>query len=250
MRSTLKKTVKTAEEVAPEQASEQLIVRPTQALVPATYVQDSDAEGEFSSSDSIKPTMSIVAKTGDKSDLFAPGSIILNNEFVIGGTKNSVDIAAVIKIKKRYQNDLPYSPGSDFGDVVDHAQEFIDRDGVLGYRPFEDKVSTHYWIPILQILWVVKQPAGLEPDAATLFPFVVGEDNYAIVGYTARTKTAYNGVAKVLIDAKSKRGTVRELAYKLSTKGESWQDRSWIQANLRSTGPVDADLAQFMTENE
>jgi hypothetical protein len=156
----------------------------------------------------------------------------------------------VIKIKKRYQNDLPFAPGSDFGDVVDHASDFVEKGGVLEYRPFEDKISTHYWMPLLQILWLVKQPADLPPDAATLFPFELGGSNYAIVGYTARTKTAYNGVAKILIDAKSKRGTVRELAYRLTTKGESWQDRSWIQANVRATGPVDPEIRKFIDANE
>jgi hypothetical protein len=248
MRTSLKKIK--AEEVEPEQADSQLVVRPSQALIIAPYVADADAEGEFSSSDSIRPTMAIVAKTGDRSDQFPPGSIILNNEFIIGDIKHPVEIASVIKIKKRFQNDLPFAPGSDFGDVVDHAVEFVDKGGVLEYRPFNDKISTHYWIPLLQIMWLVKQPVDLPPDAATLFPFELGGSNYAIVGYTARTKTAYNGVAKILIDAKSKRGTVRELAYKLTTKGESWQDRSWIQANLRATGSVDPEIAKFIDANE
>src|ERR1039458_9507535 len=134
MRTSLKKNKE--EEVAPEQAGGQLAVRPSQALIIAPYVADVDAEGEFSSSDSIRPTMAIVAKTGDRSDQFAPGSIILNNEFVIGDTKHPVEIAAVIKIKKRYQNDLPFAPGSDFGDVVDHASDFVEKGGGLVYHLF------------------------------------------------------------------------------------------------------------------
>ena len=248
MRTSLRKNKEV--EVGPEQADSQLAVRPPQALILAPYVDDTDAEGEFSSSDSIRPTMAIVAKTGDRSDQFAPGSIILNNEFVIGDIKHPVEIAAAIKIKKRFQNDLPFAPGSDFGDVVDHAADFVEKGGILEYRAFDDKISTHYWIPLLQIMWLVKQPVDLPPDAATLFPFELGGSNYAIVGYTARTKTAYNGVGKILIDAKNKRGTVRELAYKLTTKGESWLDRSWIQANLRASGPVDPEVAKFIAENE
>jgi hypothetical protein len=246
MRTSLKKEKQA--EVGPEQADSQLAVRPVQALAIPTYVEDTDATGEFSSSDSIRPTLAIVAKVGERSDQFSPGSMILNNEFVIGDTKHPVEIAAVVKIAKLYQNDLPYAPGSDFGEVVDHAVEFVDKGGVLEYRPFDDKISTHFWIPLLRCLFLVKQPADLPPDAATLFPFEINDISYALVGYTARTKTAYNGVAKILIDAKSKRGSVRELAYRLTTKGEAFQDRSWVQANLRATGPVDPAVAQFVAE--
>lgn len=229
-----------ASPVAPSTA---LVVQPSRALAPS-YVSDEDAEGEFDRSDIQNAMLAIVAKTGELSNLFTPGDLLLNKEFVIGGVKSPVDLVA-IAIKKRYQNDLDYD-GGEMGDVVDKAIEITDRGGLLGYRPYEDKDSTHFWKPILQVLFLIKQPAGLSPAANSLFPFTVEGENYGRIGYTARTKTAYNGIAKVLIGAKQATGSVRLDTYRLSTEGETWKGKSWIQPSLRVTGPTSEEMLKFI----
>src|SRR5438876_455496 len=114
---------------------------PTTALVPreerplSRYVDTTEAQGEFTNSDRERAVMQIVAKVGDLSNTFTPGDILLNKDFVIGGTKNPIELVA-LGIKKRYQNDLDFD-GGEIGDTVDKAIEVVDRGGVLEYRPFD-----------------------------------------------------------------------------------------------------------------
>lgn len=214
-----------------------------------TTFNDEDASGEFTRDDVDKVYLSIVAKTGELSNLFTPGDFLLNKEFVIGGTKSPIDVIA-LGIKKRYQNDIPYDPSEDAGDTVDSAVEVAERSGVIGYRPFTDKVSTHFWKPILNVMFLIKRPENVTPDAVAMFPYEINGFDYALVGYTARTKTAYNGIAKPLIQAKlGAKKTVRGSVYSLSTKGETYEDKSWIQPRLRATGAPTEEVLQFIREN-
>jgi hypothetical protein len=228
----------------PETTTSTLAVRDERAVVP--FVEDNDAVGEFNADDVERAYMTIVSKVGELSNLFTPGEILLNKEFVIGSTKAPLEVIA-IAIRKRYQNDLPF--GEEMGEEVNTAMEVLDKGGVMEYRPFADKTSTYYWKPILQVVFLVKKPEGLSPDAATFFPFAIGDSDYAVVGFSARTKTGYNGIAKPLIGLKRAKGNVRCRTWRLTTKGETWEDRSWIQVSLRSTGDTTKEVLDFLTEN-
>jgi len=224
-----------------------LVARPS--YVPTVYTSDADAEGEFTSDDQQRGRLVIVAKTGRLSNQFTPGDMLLNGEYVIGNTKTGLNVVAV-GIKKIYQNDLDYD-GGDFGDTVKTAVEIVERGGVLDYRPNGDKESTHYWKPVLQILWLIQRPEGLSADAAALFPFEIEGKEYMEAGYWAASKTAYNAIAKTLIQAKSAKGSVRTVSYKLTTKGEENRDGSltWIQASIRATGPTSHSVLDYLKEN-
>lgn len=226
-----------------EVPSTTLVVPPTNSL--ANYVEDEDAEGEFDRSDRVNAMMVIVAKTGELSNIHTPGDFLINKDLVIGGLKNPLNVVA-IAIKKRYQNDLDFE-GGDMGDTVDKAIEVTNRGGMLGYRPFEDKKSTHFWKPILQVLFFIQKPPNLSPAANALFPFEIEGADYGRFGYTARTKTAYNGIAKPLIGAKQDHGSVRLSSYALSVKGETWQTKSWMQPSLKVTGPTSEEMLKFIS---
>lgn len=225
------------------------------AVVPATtravapYVEDEDAMGEFDRNDRQNAMLVIVAKTGELSNLFTPGDMLLNKEFVIGGVKSPLELVAVA-IRKCYQNDLDFD-GGDMGDVVDKMIEVTDRGGVLGYRGYDDKESTHFWKPILQTVLLIKKPDGMSPAANSLFPFSIEGVDYGRVGYAARTKTAYNGIAKTLIATKQDKGSVRVDTFRLSVKGETWQPpkgppRSWMDPMLRVVGPTSETMLEFL----
>ena len=217
-------------------------------MAPSTYVQEDGAEGEFDRNDQDKVYLSIVAKVGELSNLFTPGDFLLNKEYVIGGTKQPIEVIA-LGIKKRYQNDLDFDPTGEKAETVDTAVEVNARGGEVGYRPRGDKTSTHYWKPILQILFLVKKPANISPDAAMMFPYEIAGNDYAVVGYTARAKTAYNGIAKPLIQARNGKGGVRGMVYQLSVKGETYEGTSWMQPKLRSTGQSSAEVLDYVREN-
>lgn len=234
-------------EVSQTQTETAVVVRPNYA--PSTYVSDSDAEGEFTSDDQLRGRLAIVAKVGKLSNIFNPGDMLLNGEYVIGNTKDGLNVVA-IGIKKLYQNDLDFD-GGDFGETVQKAVQVIEKGGVVDYRPNEDKTSTHYWKPVLQVIWLIEKPEGASADMAALFPFEIEGKDYAEVGYWAASKTAYNAIAKTLIQAKNAKGSVRTVSYRLTTKGESNRDAtlSWIQASIRATGPTSQAILDFIQEN-
>lgn len=234
-------------EVASTSPADSTAIMPQQSKTLAKYTDDDDSEGEFNQDDINRPMMVIVAKTGALSDLFTPGDLLLNKEFVIGGLKSPIELVPVT-MKKRYQNDLDID-GGEMGEVVDKAIQVVDKGGIVGYRPYEDKDASHFWKPILQAVFLIKNPGGLPPEASSLFPFEIDGVEYALVGYSARAKSAYNGIAKSLIQIKSAKGNVRGTTFRLSTKGESWENKSWIQPSLRAIGATSEPVAKFIAEN-
>lgn len=253
MTAVLEEEPKAAGEVASTPAADTQLV-PQQDMPPAKYTESDDAEGEFDANDLDRAMLQIVAKTGDLSNIFTSGDILLNKEVVICGITPkgttppiSIEVTAVA-IKKRYQNDLDID-GGEMGDTVDKATQVLERGGKLGYRPFKEKEATEYWKPILQVVFLIKMPANLSAAGQALFPFVIEGASYALVGYTARAKTAYNGIAKQLIGAKQAKGSVRTTTWNLSTKGENFENKSWIQPLLRAAGPTSEAVLKFIAEN-
>lgn len=223
------------------------------AVVPATstavtaYVADNEVEGEFDASDRERARLTVVAKTGKLSNVFTPGDILLNTEHVIGTVKQPL-VVIPVSYKKLYQNDLDFD-GGEMGDTVKSATEVLDRGGIVDYRPYEEKKATHYWKKVLQVIFLVQRPENLGPEAASMFPYAVEGNDYALVGFWASARSAYSGIAVPLINSKLK-GSIRRFTYNLSTKGEQNRDgsRTWIQTNLRVSGPTSDALTAFLKE--
>lgn len=211
-----------------------------------------DDDSEYGAGDMERHVFQIVAKTGKLSNDFSPGDMLLNKEVIVGNTKSAVEFA-IIGMRKGYQNDLEF--GDDIGDTVYKATDVIDRGGTHGYRPYEDKDSTHFWKPILQLIIFLKQPAGAAESIAALFPFVVGNDSFTVAAYGVYTKTGYNGVAKKLIglhQSQKLRGIAdgeKRVLWKLTTKGETTPDgtKSWVQPTATVVGPLSTEVAEFLT---
>ncbi len=228
------------------EASNALTVRPDATL--ANYTSDDEVQGELTQDDQERAYLSIVAKTGEMSNTFTPGDLVLNGEFVIGGPKNPVDLVPIM-FEKLYQNDL-HRDLKEFGKEVKSAVNVLDLGGIVEYRPSEDKTSRHFWKPIIKALFLVKKPEGVNPAAAMFFPFEVNGEDYGVIGYTARTKTAYNGIAIPLASVKRAGKSIRAKVYRLSTKGETWEDKSWIQPALRAIGETPAEILDFIKQNQ
>jgi hypothetical protein len=235
----------------------------TVALPSSSYVQSNEFQGEIDPEETLRPTLGIVPKVGRLADLFTPGDLLLDNEFVIGGSKSPIELIPVAA-KKRYQNDIAKNEDDEYGDLVDSMTEVIERGGIKGYRPFDDKEATEFWKPVLQAVFLVKRGENLTAEAGMQFPYQVGDSYYAFVRYTARNKSAYGNVAKpgiglALLDAQKRamsvKGSVRDMTYRLSTKGVTWQpprgeSRSWIEPSLRAIGKTSDELKQFIRDIE
>jgi hypothetical protein len=238
-----------------------LATRPSRELATPVYYSDEEFQGELPE-ETGRPFLSIVAKTGRMSDRFTPGDFLLNNEYVIGGTKSPLEVVPVIA-SHAYQNDLPKNEDDDFGDIVDTMSDVIQRGGEKGYRPFNDKTSTHYWKPIVRVVFLIKKPENITSEAAMMFPYTIDGVNYVYASYTARNKSAYGNkfnlsIGLALMDAvkkaKARNGSIREIVYRLSTIGDSYEDvtgetRSWIQPSLKAIGHTSETLREFIKNN-
>lgn len=242
-------TTATATETQPEVPStpstdSTVAVRP--GLAPAApFVEGEDASGEFDNSDVEKLYLTIVAKTGKLSNEFTPGDLLLNKEFVIGGTKSPITVVPM-GLRKLYQNDLDFESNDETGDIVSKQVDVLNRGGIVDYRPHNDKVSTHYWKKIANIPLLIELPADVSAEVEANFLYEIEGKLYAVVGYTARTKSAYNGIAKPVNQALKKFGIVRTKTYTLSVKGEDFDGKSWMQPNMRVSGNTSDAVQEFI----
>jgi hypothetical protein len=246
----------------------------TLALPSENFTRTNEFVGEVDPEETLRPSLQIVAKTGKLADEFTPGDLLLNSEYVIGSAgsnraEGSPIVLVPVWFKKAYQNDLPKNEDED-GDsdysknVVDTLIEVKARGGVKGYRPFDDKVSTHFWKPVINAVFLIEMPENIGDDAKMMFPYQVGGKNYVFARYSARNKSAYGNQAKpgiglALLDAQQKAqtvsGSIRDKVYRLSTKSVSWQPprgetRSWIEPSLRATGTTSKELKDFIASVE
>ena len=240
-----------------DSTSTAVVVRPNQA--PVLYVNSEEFRGEIDPNEKSRPRLGIVAKTGKLSDMFTPGDFLLNSEYVIGGTRSPIEVVPVIA-EKLYQNDIAKNEDDEYGDIVETRVEITKRGGTFERRPFNDKFSTHYWMPIVRAVFLIKKPEGVSNEAAFMFPYKIGDSSYVFATYTARNKSAYGnqvkrGIGLALLDAvdmaRLSNGSIRDLIYKLSTSGETYtspkgDQRAWIQPTLRACGSTSAEVKEFI----
>lgn len=215
------------------------------ALVPAqptalstTFYQDADAEGEINQSDVRIPRLNVVAKVGELSNVFTPGDLVLNKETKLVAKEQPI-IVTPVKIRKTYQEDTEF--GEDMGRTAKTLAEVQAFGGQI-----DDREGEKFWIPVADIIFLVKKPANASPDADALFYEEIGGEQYLLAAYTAR-KSAYTAVAKPIFRAKLQSGTVKGLNYELSVKLRTYEGNTWFAPNLRPAGKPSEALATYLS---
>ena len=112
-------------------------------------------EGEFSAKDFTVPRLNLVAKTGELSNTFQPGSFVYNREVVIGDGKKPAKIT-FLRIQKIYMQDVVY--GSDqIAKTFSRLADVRAAGGALASDP-EAEADTDRYTEALQTIVAIEAP--------------------------------------------------------------------------------------------
>jgi len=203
------------------------------------FVDDSDASGEITAEDIKFPRLAVVHKIGELSELFPgqSGAFVLNKDGILCPPGKSLEVTAVFA-KKYYEEDVGFDSGT-FGKRVSSAQEVLNNGGSLM------RGDEHYYAPVADILFLVKQPETVDPAFEGMFFYDVAGAPHLLAAFTARS-TAYNGVAVPIWTLKQQRGSIRASQWKLSTFLNSYNNKSWHKPILRPAGATSQVYLDFM----
>lgn len=218
------------EQGAQAPVDEQIV--PRQDQPPALYQEE-----EPDCSDLITPTMNVVAKVGDLSNLFDAGSVVLDKTTLLVKKDTPLDVVAV-RIVKSYNEDTEY--GADMGDRANTLAEVRAKGGQI-----EDRDAANYWVSVARVVFLVKQTDAVNPEAAPLFYQQIGNDNYLLAQIYLRS-SAYGSVAKPLFTLKAMQGSVSKLAYQFKVSLTTFNGNTWFRPGLRPAGKPSQEVAEFI----
>jgi hypothetical protein len=224
----------------PEENKEQSLAVNTPAQSgPLGFVDDSDASGEITAEDIKFPRLAVVHKIGELSELFPgqSGAFTLNKDGILCPPGSTLDVTAVFA-KKYYEEDVGFDSGT-FGKRAATAQEVLNQGGSLM------RGDEHYYAPVADILFLVRQPEKLNPVFEGMFFYEVSGASHLLALFTARS-TAYNGVAVPLWTLKQQRGSVRASQWKLTTVLNTYNNKSWHKPVIRPAGVTNEAYMEFM----
>lgn len=144
----------------PAAESSAVVPRETADLVPDTYFQNGEMEGDFDRSDIKIPKLNLVQSVGPLTEHFQPGHWVFNKETDLGQVPVEITL---VKLRKYFIEDLPY--GTESIPAVFDSFEQAAREG---FRHNRDKWKSgkggkpdtegHYVKPVLEATVLVKAP--------------------------------------------------------------------------------------------
>lgn len=199
---------------------------------PAVYTEE-----EADRSDLITPTLNVVQKVGDLSNIFDSGSLVLDKTTLLVKRDQPLEVIAV-SITKSYSEDTQF--GEEMGDRASTLAEVRAKGGQI-----EDRDAENFWTSVARIIFLVKQTETVAEEAAPLFYQQIGNDNYLLAQFYAR-KSAYSAVAKPLFTLKAMQGSASKLAYKFTSSLYTFNGNSWFKPNLRPAGKPGEAVVEFL----
>ena len=213
---------------------------PSNALVPRAEQAVALSEGaDIDRSDLVTPTLNVVAKVGDLSNIFSPGSIVLDKTIELVKKDRPLDVIAV-SITKSYQEDTEF--GEEFGKRARTLAEVQANGGQV-----DDRDGENYYVSVARIIFLVKKTAEVAVEADPFFFQTIGDDQYLLAQYYARN-SAYSSVAKPLFTLKTMQGSPSKLAYQLRSSLHTFNGNSWFRPNLRPNGKPSDAVAEFIAK--
>jgi hypothetical protein len=218
---------------------------PATSLAVATPVVASGVVGEILMKDIKLPRLNLVNKVGDLSNLFTPGTWVIQKEHQITDLdpKNksvggSLKVIAV-RLKVEYQESLAYDPDVR-PRVFQTAEEVRLAGGQVAYGRGEGKFAK-----VGHIEFLIQEPETLSEEAASSFFYVLGDKRYARVIYTA-SSTAYAETAAILysdyrVGHLNKTGLFGGY-YLLGSKLKTGDKGTWWIPSMKTAGEVPAEL--------
>jgi hypothetical protein len=209
---------------------------------PAIYVENEDAEGEFSARDVIWPSLSLVTKTSSDAETYGIGTWLVNKETPVGKMDKPLKLIAV-KIQKAYQEQVPFGSGVRprmFRTMSEVAAAGLSLEWSSDSRAAE-VLGVRFWLP---------QPEGV--DAPHVFNLEGPEGLGTIVKFFA-ARTTYGTVGKTLIGAqqtflRKDKGGLASGWWEMTATKEAKNGNTWLLPRLRPAGKVDEKLSAFIRD--
>jgi len=229
-----------------EEASDKAVaVRPESQVAIAGEDPTKGIYGEFGADDIKLPRLNLVNKVGDLSNLFTPGTWVIQKEHQITdideknkGLGGALKVIAV-RLKVEYQESLAYDPDVR-PRVFQTAEEVRLAGGQVAYGRGEGKFAK-----VGHIEFLIQEPETLSEEAASSFFYVLGDKRFARVVYTA-SSTAYAETAQILY-SDYKVGHLNKTGlfggyYLLGSKLKTGDKGTWWIPSMKTAGEVPAEL--------
>lgn len=201
-----------------------------------------EAEGDFDSTDVRPPRLNVVAKVGDLSNQFDPGSIVLSKELLLVLKDQALNVVPV-KIRKRFQEDTEF--GEEMGETASTLQEVLSKGGQI-----KDRNADNFWTKLLDIVFLVEKPATADEKLKLAldlaFNIVIADKSYTFAAYTAR-KSSYTSVAVPIITAMQQGRGVQDIMYTMTSALSKFNGNTWFKPTLRPAGKTTAEIAAYLS---
>ena len=208
----------------------------------AVYVENEDAEGEFSSRDIVWPGLSLVSKTSADAEVYGIGAWLVNKDTAVGKMDVPLKVIAV-KIQKAYQEQVPFGTGVKarmFRTAAEVHEAGLSLEWDEEPRAAE-VLGIRFWLP---------RPEGI--DAPHVFSIEGPEGPGTIVKFFA-AHTTYGTVGKTLIKAaqthlRPDKGGLASGWWEMTATKERRNGNSWLLPRLKPAGKVNEALTAFLKE--
>jgi hypothetical protein len=205
----------------PAQALIPCPVLPVATATPASPFNDDD--DDFNPGDLVLPRWVIVQKVGDLSNVFKPGSLVLDGALVVRDAPVDMVIGpsvrlVVLGLQKTYFAEKV--EGGARGEMFKSENEVVANGGTLDWNEWKRQEGK---VPLFQRvstgLLLIEQPETLDPNS---FPHSVAGKNYALAIYTMKG-VAYTNAARHFKSAKKLNPVFRDpVSRELSYRGAFW----------------------------
>lgn len=210
---------------------------PTQTLT--TRGALGQVNGEFTASDIIIPYLKLVAKTGDLSNIFQPGSFVYNQEVVIGDGKKPAEIT-VLRMTKFYRQDIPYGT-EEVPKTFSTERDVIAAGGHIGWTESEE--GSDRYSKAMECVVLLKSVTKDNP----IFPFEFGSEAYALAKWYI-TKSSYKSVgAKLFSDSQmALKAGIDTASYELTSMIKTAAVGSWYVPVVKLGKKHDGKFVEFI----
>jgi len=209
----------------------QALARSAASSVPQAYYDGDEAEG-FRGADLVVPTLNIVQKVGDLSNVFPPGTLVFGSQLVLQDAGEAMQPSQPIRLVilgLQPTSFVEKLDGGARGNVFHNEAEVVQAGGTLDWNEHKATKKPLYQY-CTKALIVVQQVEGLDP---TSFPYEIEGKNYAFATYSMKG-IAYTNAARHFKSAR-KVGHLRDIPEK-GIK-HSYRDAFWtLSSQLRKYG--------------
>lgn len=237
-------------EQSPESSSANTgtLTAPNQTLAhPEPNGAPDQVEGEIDFSDINLDRINLVQKSGNLSNEFAPGAFVIGKEVILA-SKDAEFNFVVLKIKKQYQEDLPYdaSGQGEKPQRYNTAKEVRDAGGSLQWG------DANYYRDIATALVLIPAPEGLsEDDRESKFIYEDATGARYALALWSLFKTSYTAAAKKIFTAKlvgHLKAGFENGVWKCSSEMKTNAGNSWFQPVIRPAGATTPEFKAFAKE--